>query len=551
VFTGNQIQIPGMPLVPVYHPCIMNRLYLAQHVVVRPDTMTHCFSTQGVVEYLPIFNDFGPMGMSSIFRFVELIDQKFASHPDGILVYCVESGKKPLTNAIFLLGAYMILKFGMDLHQLQRKFEWISQDRLELYRDASFNESNFDLSLTDCWGGLIRGRKQGWLSMPSGPFQPWGLIDPEEHDYYSSALNADMTAIVPGSLFVLRSPRELGQRDYEDEPGGVRNFSADYLAEIFSELKVGTVVQLCDIPHNTAAFEQRGFHNLALHSIFESHPTEDPSAAAANLFLAAADKAISSGFAVAVHCRSGLGRAATLGALYLMRRHGFTAREAMAWVRIMRPGSIMGSHQHYLVHQESPADLSAAALDAGTDAAKASPAAVAAATAAAATSNASATTRVTPGRSPDRDLGSQPPRHNHRRRGAICYRRNAVSTLPSSSPVASPPSSPLNHSSPSPVGSPGPAFAARSESPTASPLQRAGKIAAAQPGPGSQPGSPLQAARAVSVGALVTSPPSPPSPVAAVLVGRRSASLDRPGPESPRRLRVPVASWVELNQRAR
>jgi hypothetical protein len=31
-----------------------------------------------------------------------------------------------------------------------------------------------------------------------------------------------------------------------------------------------------------------------------------------------------------------------------MRRHGFTAREAMGWLRIMRPGSVIGEQQHYL-----------------------------------------------------------------------------------------------------------------------------------------------------------------------------------------------------------
>jgi hypothetical protein len=41
---------------------------------------------------------------------------------------------------------------------------------------------------------------------------------------------------------------------------------------------------------------------------------------------------------VAVHCRSGLGRTGTLIGLWLMRHRGFAAREAIAWVRIVRPG---------------------------------------------------------------------------------------------------------------------------------------------------------------------------------------------------------------------
>jgi hypothetical protein len=52
--------------------------------------------------------------------------------------------------------------------------------------------------------------------------------------------------------------------------------------------------------------------------------------------------------AVAVHCREGLGRTGTLAAAHLMVAHGFSAREAMGWVRIMRPGSIVGEQQRFL-----------------------------------------------------------------------------------------------------------------------------------------------------------------------------------------------------------
>ena len=30
-----------------------------------------------------------------------------------------------------------------------------------------------------------------------------------------------------------------------------------------------------------------------------------------------------------------------------MRRRGFTGREAMGWLRIVRPGSVIGEQQHF------------------------------------------------------------------------------------------------------------------------------------------------------------------------------------------------------------
>ena len=57
--------------------------------------------------------------------------------------------------------------------------------------------------------------------------------------------------------------------------------------------------------------------------------------------------------ALAVHCKAGLGRTGTLIACYIMKHYKFTAAECIAWLRICRPGSVIGPQQHFLEEKQS------------------------------------------------------------------------------------------------------------------------------------------------------------------------------------------------------
>lgn len=53
-------------------------------------------------------------------------------------------------------------------------------------------------------------------------------------------------------------------------------------------------------------------------------------------------------YGLAIHCKAGLGRTGTLIALYAMKHYRFPAAAFIGWIRIARPGSILGPQQHWL-----------------------------------------------------------------------------------------------------------------------------------------------------------------------------------------------------------
>lgn len=59
-------------------------------------------------------------------------------------------------------------------------------------------------------------------------------------------------------------------------------------------------------------------------------------------FIGILNQELKNGGAVAVHCRAGLGRTGTLIGCYLMNKYGIDPVSLIAWLRLARPGSVIG-----------------------------------------------------------------------------------------------------------------------------------------------------------------------------------------------------------------
>jgi hypothetical protein len=328
----------------VFEHCTADiQIYVSQNGGL-PTGSSFIFSSKDEWEYTPLRDDFGPLNMSSTVAFVEFLESRIPmcaeqGHPS--LVYCAASGPRSFSNAAYLLGSYLILMTEETPDEVVQRFSGLDSELFETFRDASHSRNDFRLTLRDCWGGLYRGKQFGWIRVPEAESQLWGMFDKEAYDHYGHPLNADMHEIVPERLIAFKGPKDFDGIPYMDGGEGSRTFSIEHIASMLNDLNVTAVVRLNAIEYDSKTLCAAGIRH---HELFFEDCAEPPREVVAG-FLRILD---STEGVVAVHCRSGLGRSGTLIALFLMLKHGFPAEEAIAWLRIMRPGSVLGKQQHSL-----------------------------------------------------------------------------------------------------------------------------------------------------------------------------------------------------------
>ena len=324
----------------------MLRMFLSQNCVLENQDDTSCFYANET-DYIKLCDDFGPSNFASVAAFIQNLDQEILNCYSSRLVYNARKGRRALTNAIFLLGAFMILRLKKSPLEVSKRFEVIGKRNIEDYRDSTFLPQNFGLRVLDCWSGLNRAIVRSWLACPTGKCpQLWGKLDLAEYVHYGNPLNGDLHEVVPGKFVAFKGPKNLVGRQYADNMvRGHRDFSPTYYIDIFRELGVSTVLRLNEAHYDACAFTDV---DINVHDLYFEDCTAPPKQVVRQFFrIVDAAPGL-----VALHCKAGLGRTGTLIAVYLIRSCGFTAREAMGWLRVMRPGSVIGEQQHYLCEVE-------------------------------------------------------------------------------------------------------------------------------------------------------------------------------------------------------
>lgn len=322
---------------------IPDRLYwVTLSLKPRSTPNSHYFSIDDEFVYESFFSDVGPLNLSSVYRYAKKLESKLKDHQlanKRIIHYCSrDPGKR--TNAVFLMCAFQILVRKQTAEESYQPFLPLFPPVMP-FRDASLPQSWFSITIEDCLRGLQQGVENRWFDCDA--------FDVDMYDFLGKVENGYMSWIIPHKLLAFPGPCATNI----DVDGFPALTPEDYVG-IFRNVGISSVVRLSEAQYNCCRFSDHGIKHIDLQ--FEACC---PSEQIIQKFLCVVEN---EPHAVAVHCKAGLGRTATLIALYAMKHYHFPAKALIGWSRICRPGSILGLQQTFLVKMESTMFEAGAAL---------------------------------------------------------------------------------------------------------------------------------------------------------------------------------------------
>ena len=296
-----------------------NEEHTKKEILNNYDYITSSYFHDG---YLPLDKDFGPINICDIVKFNIFIHEKLNDDKlkqRNIIYYIYnDSNNINLLNTVLLCGSYLIFKKKYNYEKVLFHLFSIFNEHPCYYIDCISKWGGYYTSIIDCFRTFDFIQKNNFIDINN--------FNITEYEYLIDFPN-DIN-IIADKFFAMACP-------------------SNNINNIISELKkhnINLVIRL----NGEDVYDKNIFTNnniLVEDLYFPDHTVPDIKIIKKFMFLI--DNTNFNDL-VAVHCRAGLGRTGLLICIWLIIKLNFTPSNAIAYIRLFRPGSIMGYQGYFL-----------------------------------------------------------------------------------------------------------------------------------------------------------------------------------------------------------